>query len=344
MSIISVAGHQVVKNLSEPSEITLVHLDIYADYLREKDPKLDSRVVRALLSTGGLRLMRVDGHYIEVHGPYPILMNVDGIYIHTKAHVTDASDQIGRIYIGQEELKVRRIGHDAMLEQCAVHIGCEADLAAHVLDVQGRQLSVKGLLDTAAVVSVMPVSTWTDLGFNRSDLIPTDIRLAAANQGATYVIGRTPIISLQLGGRHLWMSFLVVENLDESDQLILGRDFVRNFDVTIALNDGLIRIKDPERKYEKKPLNKILINQAKVPIFLDRKVRLIPNQAVVATLRMRNSRELSSYRQVCLVPNPNSKSSAVLGRSRWDGAKSECRRFFEAQGRHRLLQFCRTRD
>ena len=74
MSIISVAGHQVVKNLSEPSEITLVYLDIYADYLREKDPKLDSRAVRALLTTGGPRLMRVDGHYIEVHGPYSILM------------------------------------------------------------------------------------------------------------------------------------------------------------------------------------------------------------------------------------------------------------------------------
>ena len=81
MSIISVAGHQVVKNLSEPSEITLVHLDIYADYLREKDPKLDSRAVRALLTTGGPRLMRMDGHYIEVHGPYSILMNVDGINI-----------------------------------------------------------------------------------------------------------------------------------------------------------------------------------------------------------------------------------------------------------------------
>ena len=61
MSIISIAGHQVVKNLSEPSEITLVYLDIYADYLREKDPKLDSRAVRALLTTGGPRLMRVDG-------------------------------------------------------------------------------------------------------------------------------------------------------------------------------------------------------------------------------------------------------------------------------------------
>ena len=197
-----------------------------------------------------------------------------------------------------------------MLEQDAVHIGCEADLAAHVLDVQGRQLSVKGLLDTGAVVSVMPVKTWTNMGFERSDLIPTNIRLAAANQGAIYVTGRTPIISLQLGGRHLWMSFLVVENLDESDQFILGRDFVRNFDVTIDLKDGLIRIKDPERKYEKRPLNKILINQAKVPIFLDRKFRLKPNQAVVATFRMRNLNELSNDRQVCLVPNPNSKSSA----------------------------------
>ena len=242
------------------------------------------------------------------------LMNVDGINNYTKAHVTDASDQVGRIYIGQEELKVRRNGYNAMLEQDAVHIGCEADLAAHVLDVQGRQLSVKGLLDTGAVVSVKPVRTWTDMGFDRSDLIPTNIRLAADNQGAIYVTGRTPIISLQLGGRHLWMTFLVVENLDESDQFILGKDFVRNFDVKIDLNDGLIRISDPERKYEKKPLNKILTNQAKVPTFLDRKVRLKPNQAVVATFGMRNLNELSNDRQVCLVPNPNSKSSAFLGR------------------------------
>ena len=52
-----------------------------------------------------------------------------------------------------------------------------------------------------------------------------------------------------------------------------------------------------------------------MPIFLDRKVKLKPNQSVVATFGMRNSNELSNDRQVCLVPNPNSKSSAFLGRS-----------------------------
>ena len=58
-----------------------------------------------------------------------------------------------------------------------------------------------------------------------------------------------------------------------------------------------------------------MINQAKVPIFLYRKVKLKPNQDVVAAFRMRNLNELSNNRQVCLVPNPNSKTSAILGRS-----------------------------
>ena len=48
-SIISVAGHQVIRNLSEPSEFTLMHLDTYADYLRQVETRTESRAVRALL-------------------------------------------------------------------------------------------------------------------------------------------------------------------------------------------------------------------------------------------------------------------------------------------------------
>ena len=44
-------------------------------------------------------------------------------------------------------------------------------------------------------------------------------------------------------------------------------------------------------------------------------VGLKPHQAVVATFRTRNQNELSNNRQLCLLPNPNSKSSVVLGRS-----------------------------
>ena len=135
------------------------------------------------------------------------------------------------------------------------------------------------------------------------------------NRGAIYVAGRTPITVLHMGGRDLWMSFLVVENLDDADQFILGRDFVRNSDVMIDLNNGLIRIRNPDRKYVKKPINRIKTDENKVPIFLDRKVKLQPGQAVVAIFRMRNLNSLSDSKQVCLVPNPNSQSSVILGRS-----------------------------
>ena len=242
-SIISVVGHQVIRKLSEPSEFTLIHLDTYADYLSQVEPRTESRAVRALLTTGGPRIKKLHGRYVELYGPYEVMLNVDGISIYTRTYVTTDSDQIAQIYLGKEELKVRRIGHDAMMEQDAVLNRYEADGTAHLLDTNGNKIGVTGLLNTGAVVSVMPIKTWERVGFKREDLIPTNLRLAAANRGAIYVAGITPITVLHMGGQDLWMSFLVVENLDDSDQFIFGRDFVRNFDVMIDLNNGLIRIR-----------------------------------------------------------------------------------------------------
>ena len=129
------------------------------------------------------------------------------------------------------------------------------------------------------------------------------------------VLGRTPIIALNLGERNLWMSFLVVENLDESDQFILGRDFIRNFDVTIDLNNATFRTRNPDRKFVIKPVNLIMANENKASVFLSRRVKLKANEAAIVGLRMKNYNELSDNKQVCVVPNPNSQSAAVLGRS-----------------------------
>ena len=61
-----------------------------------------------------------------------------------------------------------------------------------------------------------------NMGFDKEVLIDSRIRLAAANKGALKVLDRTPIIALNMGECSLWMSFLVVKNLDESDQSILS--------------------------------------------------------------------------------------------------------------------------
>ena len=62
---------------------------------------------------------------------------MDGISIYTKTYVTTDKDQIGQINLGQEELKIRKTSHDAIMEQDAVHIGNEADQTAHLLDADG---------------------------------------------------------------------------------------------------------------------------------------------------------------------------------------------------------------
>ena len=99
------------------------------------------------------------------------------------------------------------------------------------------------------------------------------------------------------------------------EQFILGRDFVGNFDVMIEWNNGLIRIKNRGRKYVKKPVKIKVTDENKVPIFLDRKVKLQPGQAVVAIFRLKNLNSLSDSKQVCLVPKPNCQNSVILGRS-----------------------------
>ena len=244
-----------------------------------------------------------------------MLLNIDGIKIYMKTMITCDEDLAGQIYVAKEELKVRSIGHCTMLEGDTMHIGTEADVSAHVLDISGKKAPLRGLLDTGAVLSVIPIETWERMGFNKDDLIDSRIRLSAANKGALRVLGRTPIIALNLGERNLWMSFLVVENLDGSDQFILGRDFIRNFDVTIDLNNAMFRIRNPDRKYVIKPVNLIMANENKAPVFLSRRVRLKANEMAIVGLRMKNYNELSDNKQVCIVANPNSQSAAVLRRS-----------------------------
>ena len=63
------------------------------------------------------------------------------------------------------------------------------------------------------------------------------------------------------------MNFLVLKNLDDSDQFFLGREFVRKFDVMIDLNNELIRIRNPDRNYVRQPVNRIITDESKVPIF-----------------------------------------------------------------------------
>ena len=147
----------------------MMHLNNYADYLRQAEPRTELRAVRALLTTDVTRTMKFHGSEVEVYGPYQMMLNVDGIRNYTKIYVTTYNDQIGKNYLGREELKVCRIFHDAMKEQDAVHIGYEADVTAHLLDTNGKEIDVTRFQDGGAVISVMRIKAWEKMGLIREE-------------------------------------------------------------------------------------------------------------------------------------------------------------------------------
>ena len=165
MSIITVG------NMSEPSDETTMHIDVYADYLSAISPQTISRALRALLTRGGSKSVRVENRYTEGYGPHEVMLNIDGINIYTKTMITCDEDLAGQIYVGREELKVRSIGHCAMLDEDAMHIGTEADVSAHVLDISGKRTQLCVLMDTGAVLSVIPIESWERMGFDEDNLI-----------------------------------------------------------------------------------------------------------------------------------------------------------------------------
>ena len=54
------------------------------------------------------------------------------------------------------------------------------------------------------------------------------------------------------------MSFLMVENLGDLFLFILRHDFVEKIDLTVDLNNGLKRISNLDKRYVKRPLNRII--------------------------------------------------------------------------------------
>ena len=64
MSIITVGSHEVTRNLSEPSDQTIMHIE--ADYVSAISPRTTSRAVRSLLTRGGSKSVRVENRYTRL--------------------------------------------------------------------------------------------------------------------------------------------------------------------------------------------------------------------------------------------------------------------------------------
>ena len=62
----------------------MMHIDGYADFLSAISPQTTSTALRALLTRGGSKSVRVENRYTEANGPHEVMLSIDGINIYTK--------------------------------------------------------------------------------------------------------------------------------------------------------------------------------------------------------------------------------------------------------------------
>ena len=75
-SIITVGGHEVTRKLSKPSDQTIMHIDVCADYFSKISPQTSTRALRALFTRGGSKSVCVENRYTEAYGPHEVMLNI----------------------------------------------------------------------------------------------------------------------------------------------------------------------------------------------------------------------------------------------------------------------------
>ncbi|MCP4192484.1 MAG: retroviral-like aspartic protease [Planctomycetaceae bacterium] len=114
------------------------------------------------------------------------------------------------------------------------------------------------LIDTGAAVSCMSMAFFRKMGGkNQLDLADTPApRLMAANENILPSVGFSNPVEFVIDRHQCSMLFAVVETLG-NDEVILGRDWLRKYDVLVDVPRGDIQVRNPLQNYHTKVIRTV---------------------------------------------------------------------------------------
>ena len=88
-------------------------------------------------------------------------------------------------------------------------------------------------------------------------LLPYDIQLYAANGKTTNTIGIAENVNFQLGCHTLKTNFIVIADHLGAEDFLLGRNFLRTYNVLVDLIAVRVTIRDPKAPRQFKPVHEV---------------------------------------------------------------------------------------
>ena len=186
----------------------------------------------------------------------PVAINVDGVDMKFDAIVVLEGYFPHGLYLGRQELRCYNIG--VQDTQGEARIDERASLVVAFGNTLQEPIPLDGMINTGSDVSILSLAAYQKIASAHSlSLLPYDIQLYAANGKTINTIGIAENVNFQLGGHTLKTNFLVIADHVGAEDFLLGRNFLRTYNVLVDLTAMRVTIRDPKSPRLFKPVHEV---------------------------------------------------------------------------------------
>ena len=180
---------------------------------------------------------------LTTYFPVPVCATMDGVDVKFEARVVVDVFPPG-ICLGPQELKCYNINHQEPTGEA--RIDERASLVIAFVVPHAAPIPLRGFVDTGSGVSILTFSAFNRVAARTGTVLkPYQIDLYAANGKTIKTFGLAEQVRFQLGGYELETNFVVVDDAMGVEDFLLGRNFLRSYQVLVDLTAMKIVVRAP---------------------------------------------------------------------------------------------------
>ena len=187
--------------------------------------------------------------------------------------------------LGPQELKCYNINHQEPTSEA--RIDERASLVVSFVVPHAAPIPLRGLVNTGSGVSKLTFSAFNRVAARTGTVLkPYQVDLYAANGKTIKTFGLAEQVRFQLGGYELETNFVVVDDAMGVEDFLLGRNFLRSYQVLVDLTSMKILVRAPVKPVWHHAHTQVGDTSLATPIALDGDLVLQPFERTVARAKL----------------------------------------------------------
>ena len=221
---------------------------------------------------------------LTTYSPVPVCATIDGVDVKFEACVVVDVFPTG-LCLGPQELKCYNINHQEPTGEA--RIDERASLVVSFVVPHAAPIPLRGLVDTGSGVSILTFSAFKRVAAQTGTVLkPYQVDLYAANGKTIKTYGLAERIHFQLGGYELETNFVVVDDAMGVEDFLIGRNFLRSYQVLVDLTSMKIVVRAPVKHVWHHAHAQVGDASITTPVVLDCDVVLQPFERAVARAKL----------------------------------------------------------